>query len=551
LLAQTLSAATVGRYGVFERSFTARSVSSNPYRDLAAEAVLVGLDGKATSPVPLFWDGGSTWKLRFSPNQTGLWKWTVRSADAGLNNQSGVFECVASPLKGGLQPMVGAPHHFQRQNGERIWFLGDTAWALLSDNEPKLHHRAAVEQYLKNRAGQGFTAVHLSLLSETAWGNAGGAPWTDLAAEQINPLYWQEADQRIAFANAQGLTVGLTLAWARKRTTAGELYAWGRFPSLEARLRYARYIAARYSAYNVYFLVSGEWHGEVGTRKSTQAAIRAEFVAIGDALKAADPHGRMIGIHPMDDEGSTREFNDTAWMSFGDYQQNYSALHQRVLDSRRFNKPVVNGEYAYFLRDRGGHGVVDKPHSYTVDDIRHATWDIVMGGAYVVTGFGSTYMGGNRHPTPFLPDDPKNEPWVEQIGLVKTFFTSLDWWKLAPHDELLLCPTPRSADRSGLVEVNGRQQERVQAPATTYWCLAEPGREYVIYTRCLKAPLTVELGEAPTRLQATQFDPRSGQRTELSPATVRHEFQFLPPDEQDWLLVLEQTRSPNHEPRHS
>ncbi len=47
------------------------------------------------------------------------------------------------------------------------------------------------------------------------------------------------------------------------------------FPDVEARKRYARYIAARYSAYDVYFIVSGEWHGEVRTRAAaTEEAVR-------------------------------------------------------------------------------------------------------------------------------------------------------------------------------------------------------------------------------------------------------------------------------------
>ena len=157
--------------------------------------------------------------------------------------------------------------------------------------------------------------------------------------------------------------------------------------------------------------------------------MKSDFVALGNALQSVNANGRMIGIHPMTPHGSTREFRDAAWMSFADYQQNYFELHARVLESRRVAKPVVNGEYGYYLRDADGDGVVDKHHSYSAADMRNATWDIVMAGGYVVTGFGSTYMGGHRHPTAFLPEDPKNEPWIAQIGVMKTFFTGFDWWR--------------------------------------------------------------------------------------------------------------------------
>jgi hypothetical protein len=79
----------------------------------------------------------------------------------------------------------------------------------------------------------------------------------------LNPGYFEELDRRVAYANSRGLVVGLGVAWGDKRKV--EPYAWRRLPGVAARKRYARYIASRYSAYDVYFLVSGEWHAEVRT----------------------------------------------------------------------------------------------------------------------------------------------------------------------------------------------------------------------------------------------------------------------------------------------
>ena len=59
--------------------------------------------------------------------------------------------------------------------------------------------------------------------------------------------------------NAKGAKVGLVLAWADKGRNPN---SWRAFPSQEARLRYARYIAARYGAYDVYFIVVGEWNAD-------------------------------------------------------------------------------------------------------------------------------------------------------------------------------------------------------------------------------------------------------------------------------------------------
>lgn len=524
----------VGRFSPHEVTLSASGDYDNPYKELSADATMIEPDGRTTRRVPLFWDGGDTWRFRFAPDKLGTWTWSVESVDPGLNGRKGAFDCVASHRRGSFKPLAGSPYHFQYQNGEKVWFLGDTAWAYLTDNAEEHHDRAAAERYVSNRARQGFNAIHVMLLSEAGWGNRQGLPWTDIAKEKINPAYFQEADERIAFANAQNVVVGLALAWANKGRR--EQYAWGKIPGFEARRRYARYVAARYAAYDVYFLVSGEWQGEIRNRKSTEEEIRQEFVRLGDVVQASDPQGRMIGIHPLGRYRGTHEFTAAStWMSFGDYQQNYQDLHGYILQARTASKPVVNGEYAYWLRANNRAGEVDKPHSYTLEDIRAATWDIVMAGGYVVAGFGSTYMGGNRHPTSFLPDDPRNEPWIQEIGRVKSFFTSLPFETLEPHDEMVTSDVARTGDRSGRMGVD-RSIDKIQAPVTAYWCLADPGKCHVAYVRGVKGALTLSLGTSG-QARAEQFDPRTGERTPLS-VPQGTSYTYRPPDERDWIVVV-------------
>jgi hypothetical protein len=519
----------VERFGLHEVALQAEGKYTNPYLELTAEAALTPPgEGAKVRTTPLFWDGASAWKFRIAPDQVGAWKWSVSSPDTGLNGKTGSFEVVASRRAGSIQPMAGFPRHFQRQDGSRFWFLGDTAWALYTDKAEEKHDRAAALRYVDTRAGQGVNVLHSMMLSEAGWGNRGGMPWEDIAQEKLNPGYWQEVDFRLAHTNSKGIVCGLALAWGDKRKQ--EPFAWRMFPSVEARKRYARYIAARYSAYDVYFIVSGEWHGEVRTRPSTDDVVRQEFIEIGDALATADPHDRMVAIHPMTAQGSVREYNAAQWMAFGDYQQNYRDLHGRILESLKLDKPVVNSEYGYFLRDQSGDGVPDKDNSTSADAMRHATWDIVMAGGYVVTGFGTTYFGGNRDPGPFDLDAKKNDVWESQLGHVRRVFLPTQWWKLESHDELLSCETPRGME--------GKEFNQTVPPATTYWCLAEPGNKYILYARGLKAPVTLKLSGAAGPLSAMQFDPRSGERKDLGQVAEKDRFEYRPPDEKDWVVIL-------------
>ncbi|MFQ5931187.1 MAG: DUF4038 domain-containing protein [Nitrospiraceae bacterium] len=523
---------SVDRFGVFEAEFNASGRYDNPYRDLDADAEVKRPDG-STWRIPLFWDGSDIWKLRVSPDISGKWSFLVSSKDRGLNGRTGSFECRSSNRRGSIQPMAGHPRHFQYQNGELLWFMGDTAWALYTDSAEEKHNRETMKHYVDVRAEQGFNVLHSMLLSEAGWGNQGGLPFHDIGAETINSAYWREVDLRLDYLNRKGMVAGLTLAWGDKRKV--EPFAWRRFPHVEARKRYARYIAARYSAYDVYFLVSGEWQGEVRTRDDVdEMEIKREFIEIGDALHAADPHGRMIGIHPMTRHGSVREFNEATWMSFGDYQQNYRDLHARMLESRRFNKAVVNAEYGYYLRDRDGDGTPDKDNSTSLEAIRHATWDIVMSGGYVVTGFGTTYFGGHRDPGPFDVDTTKNDDWEAHINAIKRFFQALEYWKLESHDQLIQCITPRGRE--------GKQFERTIPPATTYWCLAEPGKQYVVYLRGLSSSIQLDLGDSEGEFEIRRFNPRTGKLSDRDVFRANKSIQLKPDDGRDWVFRLR--RSP-------
>lgn len=526
----------VPRFGLFEQVFEQSGNYDNPYVEMSANAVLVAPDG-STRSLPLFWDSGPVWRLRFSPDRIGAWQWRTESRDEGLHGKSGSFTVVPSNLKGGIRPMDRAPYHFERQDGTPFWFLGDTAWALFTDSEKEQHNRQTAFEYVDIRASQGFNVLHSMLLSEAGWGNQGGAPFDPIDKERLNPGYWKEVDRRVRYVNAKGIVAGLALDWGDKGRK--ERYSWSRIPNMDARLRYARYIASRYSAFDVYFLVSGEWHAEVNRRPgATEKSVKRQFIEIGDMLHTWDPHGRMIGIHPMTAEGSVRDFVGTEWMSFGDYQQNYIDLHARILRSRVASLPIVNSEYAYFLRDQNGDGLVDKPNSSDLESIRHASWDIVMAGGYLVTGFGTTYFGGNRDPGPFNVHAEKNEPWEEDVQHLRTLFSSVEWWRLEPHDAWITPSSARTPDGSKTNKTNRRLAAVKRPTKRACWLLADPQQTYVAYVCGSEGPYEIDMTHStPGKWNTRLFDPRAGKFVPVAiifDAVAR----FNVPDARDWVVVF-------------
>ncbi|MBA2564136.1 MAG: DUF4038 domain-containing protein [Gemmatimonadetes bacterium] len=379
-------------------------------------------------------------------------------------------------------------------------------------------NRATALDYVDVRAEQGFNVILSALFVSRP--NAGGPQFTSAFGEVLNPGFWKEADLRVRHVNSRGITAGLVLAW-------GDQYRL--FASDEARLRFARYVTARYAAYDVFFVVANEYLDFLTVDQAR---------AIGRAIDEADPHGRMIGNHATSRQ-SVEIFAEDPWMSFGDMQQKYKSLHATILASRDHDKPVVNVEYAYFLRDltRPPNGVVDKDNSFTLADVRAASWDIAMAGGYFVTGWNGTYFGGVRGSGRFNPRAPAAAPWDDDVQHLRELFaeSGLEWWKLEPADALLTSGVARGKD----VPIQNSDGRFVAPPRRTFWALAERGRQYVAYVRGHDGPHTLSLGgAAPATYDIRQFDPRTGSFTPLGTYTGSGTMTIDPPTDEDWVYVL-------------
>ena len=130
-----------------------------------------------------------------------------------------------------------------------------------------------------------------------------------------------------------------------------------------------------------------------------------------------------------------------------------------MLESRKLQEktgriiPQTNEEYGY--EDHYPHWAA--PGSDSADVLRRTAWDIAMAGAYGTAGESA------RRGTNIWPDSgggwlngrgDDTQTMFLGYGHMVDFFTSFEWWKTSPHDELV--------NRGN-------------------YCLADPGRTYVIY----------------------------------------------------------------------
>ena len=100
---------------------------------------------------------------------------------------------------------------------------------------------------------------------------------------------------------------------------------------------------------------------------------------------------------------------------------------------------------------------------------------------------------------------------LEGYAHMVDFFTSFEWWKADPHDEL----------------VEGHA-----------YCLAEPGKLYVLYL-AMGEKVSVRL-ESGT-YHASWFDPREGRSCGIGEAASPQWTTPEPPDGGDWVVLLKRS----------
>ncbi|MHC4120388.1 MAG: DUF5060 domain-containing protein [Planctomycetota bacterium] len=89
-----------------EWTFRNLTFSSNPF-DITAKATFTHAPTGRTIRTGLYYDGGETWKLRFTGTHTGRWDFVTDSADPELNGLEGSVEVLPNPGAAGFLTNFG------------------------------------------------------------------------------------------------------------------------------------------------------------------------------------------------------------------------------------------------------------------------------------------------------------------------------------------------------------------------------------------------------------------------------------------------------------
>lgn len=452
-------------------TFRAEPKAANPFAvDFWAEATAP--DGSRRN-LPGFYDGSGQWKIRLAPDRPGSWTLVTHSHEPELDGRTSSLTCVARPnlqAHGGLRVDPEHPHHFIFEDGTRWFPLGyecDWLWALdMGDPELK-----TIRPFLAKLARNGFNFVILNTYAhDTSWrkGRTGPddfGPPAQYAWEggneqpdhsRFNLAYWQHYDRVIDALNQHGIIAHMLIKVYNKHVH------WPATDSPEDKM-FFRWLLARYAAYpNVVWDLAKESHNE----KSLEYKIdRLNY------LRANDPYHRLITIH--DDRKNVGAGVYDGLIDFVT-DQKHGKWHETVLQQReRRAWPVINAEFGY---EPGPKGLDDRTYKVVqpIEEVVHRAWEISMAGGY--TAYYYTYTAWDV----VRPDD--TPPGYAMFHAMRSFFESTKYWLLEPSDALV----------------------------SEGYCLATPGRQYVVYLKVAK-PVRLTVKRADRNLKAVWFHTLTGE----------------------------------------
>ena len=334
---------------------------------------------------------------------------------------------------------------FTDQRGAPLLVFGDSPWAGMVRWSPE-----EAERYFADREARGFNASIVSLVGARANGGPGDdgrtfdglLPFDGSDVTRWNEPYWQRVDEVVRSACAHGNTLFL---YPIDGWTAGT--AFGDATGEDA-YRYGVMVAERYARFpNIVWMTGGDhFPHDLAGRHDSPPEHDAKFEQVLRGIRSTGdtrPFSIQLGYPASISTDSPR------WAPHVDFNVVYTYLptYRAVLDAyRRDRLPALLAEANY-------EGENNLPGTPVTDDVvlrRQMAWALTSGSPGYVYGSDDWEL---------LPgwEGRLDTPAVAQLGRMREFFASLEWWALVPDEsaEVIVDGRGEPADADTVVGIMG------------------------------------------------------------------------------------------------
>jgi hypothetical protein len=395
----------VEQWGVFELSL-AGPVSGNPFTDVTVGAQFTHQKRKAA--VSGFYDGNGLYRIRFMPDDLGVWQYVTHSNIPDLDDQQGEFTCVAA-RKGIHGPVsVHNTHHFAYADGTPYYPFGTTCYAWTHQgNELE-------EQTLATLETAPFNKIRMCVFPKDYPFNKNEPVYDPFERNSIgesdftrfNIAFFHHFEHRLAQLADIGLEADIIIWHPYDR--------WG-YATMdeESDVRYLRYLIARLSAFrHIWWSLANEF--------DFMNKPMARWDRFFEILQAEDPYQHLRSIH----NGNPEDMYDHTKPGVTHVCIQHSDIKQVVEWRKTFGKPIVNDELEY-------EGDIPYPWGgISAEEEVHRFWIMVVNGGYA--GHGETYT----HPEDILWWSKggvlHGESW-KRIGFLREIIESAPEGGLSPQ----------------------------------------------------------------------------------------------------------------------
>ncbi|PYV03853.1 MAG: hypothetical protein DMG10_09940 [Acidobacteria bacterium] len=508
--------------------------ASNPFTDATLRGSFGKVNGADRTAVEGFCDSadGGVFRIRFMPSSPGDYTCSIAYRQGSFEtNSTGTFKASEGHRRGPIRVDPKYPWHFIWEGtGEHYFFNGTTAFWLAGWKEDRV-----INYCIERLSGLKINRIRVLLAgaANIFWGEPVMTgdnftyflrPWLAQAPNsfdhpsidftRFNVPYWQKWERMLRFARERNMIVSVIqdISTHKAQPAAGS----------EDERRYLRYAAARLGAFSN---ITWDLGDDLDSFRDEKWAHET-----GTLLESWDPYKHLASSHPVHRENQDRSSD---WFGFTSIQNWSRRQHELMLEERQIQIktgrtiPQTNEEYGY--EDHYPHWA-PAPDGESAETLRRVAWDIAMAGAYGTAGESS------RRGTNIWPD--AGGGWINGRGddtmiMLKgyehmvDFFTSFEWWKTEPHDELVS---------------NGA------------YCLAKPGEIYAVYLPvrpiCGNAEAfehqkvcgEITLKLEPGTYEARWFSAYTGEIIPLPPVEGRVWTLPKTPGWLDWALLLQRKR---------